>query len=303
MSETPKETLLKMEDIFHVFPDGDAQVEVLKGIDLSVQSGEMVAIMGPSGAGKSTLLKIAGGLLRPTSGSIAIDGQNLKKLSSSDLAAYRRRHIGFVFQQYNLIDTLTAAENVALPLELDGMAAHQARQAALKALETTHVDDIANRWAGELSGGQAQRIAVARALVHPGRLLLADEPTGALDSAAAEQIMQLLREQVDRGATCLMVTHDVRLAAWADDIMYMRDGQFVEPMNPFSSTSMQGLGNIDAAEEPGDKDASSCGTTSRQRKIDTVDNNTLVSANEVSGSDDVQQPCHIDTPSLDSTEG
>lgn len=222
-----KTPILELRGIHHTFPDGDRTIEVLKGIDLAVHTGEMVAIMGPSGSGKTTLLKIAGGMLVPTAGQVLFGGKILGDFSERERAVHRRRHVGYVFQDYNLIDNLTAEENVALPLELDGIAVSRSREAAHNALKLMGVADSARRWAGDLSGGQAQRVAVARALVTHGRILLADEPTGALDSVASDEVMRLLRERVDSGATCLIVTHEARLAAWADTILYLRDGQFI----------------------------------------------------------------------------
>lgn len=219
--------LLELRDIWHIYPDGSGHIEVLKGINLQLEAGKMTAIMGPSGSGKTTLLKVAGGLLTPSRGQVLFEGTPVNTLNGPALAAHRRRHVGYVFQDYNLIENLTALENVSLPLELDGVPASQARDQARESLRMMDVSDLADRWAGDLSGGQAQRVAVARALVGEGRLLLADEPTGALDTVASDQVMSLLRERVDMGATCLLVTHEPRLAAWADDIVYLRDGRFI----------------------------------------------------------------------------
>lgn len=229
-THTPSPTdsaVLELRGVYQTFPDGNRTVEALKDVNLTVHTREMVAIMGPSGSGKSTLLKVAGGMLSPTDGQVFFAGRVLNELSNRELAVHRRRHVGYVFQEYNLVDNLTAEENVALPLELDGIAVSRAREAARHALKNTGVSDVADRWASDLSGGQQQRVAVARALVAHGRVLLADEPTGALDSVASDEIMQLLRQRVDAGATCLLVTHEPRLAAWADRILYLRDGCFV----------------------------------------------------------------------------
>lgn len=220
-------TLLELRDIVQVFPDGRSTLMVLNGISLQLPAGHMTAIMGPSGSGKTTLLKIAGGLITPTSGQVIFQGDVISNYSPKQLAEHRRKHVGYVFQDYNLVPNLTALENVALPLELDGVPGVAARHAAMESLERMEVADVAKRWAGDLSGGQSQRVAVARALVGQGRLLLADEPTGALDSVASDRVMKLLRQRVDEGATCLLVTHEARLAAWADNIVYLRDGQFV----------------------------------------------------------------------------
>ncbi|SDX67559.1 putative ABC transport system ATP-binding protein [Modestobacter sp. DSM 44400] len=169
----------------------------LRAVDLTVCAGELVAVMGPSGSGKSTLLHIAGGLDTPTAGSVEVEGRDLAELSAAGSAAARRRSAGYVFQDLNLLPTLTAAENVALPRELDGVRARQARREARQALEEVGVDELADRFPDELSGGQQQRVAIARALVGPRRLLLADEPTGALDSTTGEEVLRVLRARCE----------------------------------------------------------------------------------------------------------
>jgi putative ABC transport system ATP-binding protein len=200
--------------------------------DLVLRSGEFVAIMGPSGSGKSTLLHLAGGLDTPTSGQVLVEGTDLARLTVTQRAILRRRTIGYVFQDFNLLPALTAAENVAFPLELDGWSVRQARKAALAALAETGVADLADRRPEDMSGGQAQRVAIARALVGPRRLLLADEPTGALDSSTGTEILQVLRDRADRGAAVLMVTHEARFAAWADRTVFLRDGRIVDETGP-----------------------------------------------------------------------
>lgn len=223
-----KETaILEISGLTHTYRNGADQTFALKGVDLQLAAGQMTAIMGPSGAGKTTLLKIVGGLLAPTAGEVRFEGKSITAMSAGELAKYRRRHVGFVFQDYNLVDNLTVVENVALPLELDGMRTGAARRLARQALRSVNMDSLAFKWAWDLSGGQAQRVAVARALVTSGRIILADEPTGALDTAASEIVMELLRKRVDEGATCLLVTHEPALAAWADRIVYLRDGRFI----------------------------------------------------------------------------
>ncbi|MFI7466665.1 ABC transporter ATP-binding protein [Nonomuraea sp. NPDC049646] len=202
------------------------QVHALRGVSLEVAQGELVAVMGPSGSGKSTLLNLAGGLDRPTSGTVRIEGRDLAGVR--DLAALRRGSVGYVFQDLNLIPSLTAAENVMLPRELDGVRAGQARREALAVLADVGVDQIADRFPEELSGGQRQRVAIARALVGERRLLLADEPTGALDTATGDEILHLLRNRCDEGAAVLLVTHEPRYAAWADRVVYLRDGLVAE---------------------------------------------------------------------------
>lgn len=220
--------LLTLRSATRVHGHGTTEVHALRGVDLEVRAGELVAVMGPSGSGKSTLLHLAGGLDTPTSGSVLVGGDELGSLDAKGRARLRRRHIGYVFQDLNLIPALTALENVTLPLELDGLSARRARAAATAALGEVGMDALADRFPDEMSGGQAQRVAIARALVGPRRLLLADEPTGALDSVTGEAVMRVLRQRVDAGAAGLLVTHDARHAAWADRIVFLRDGSVVD---------------------------------------------------------------------------
>jgi putative ABC transport system ATP-binding protein len=211
---------------------GEEIVHALRGIDLTVHAGELVAVMGPSGSGKSTLLHLAGGLDTPTSGSVLVEGRDLAGLSTAEVAAVRRRSAGYVFQDLNLIPALTALENVSLPRELDGIRGRQARAEAGAALDELGVADLADRFPDEMSGGQQQRVAIARALVGPRRLLLADEPTGALDSATGEEILRVLRGRCEAGAAGVLVTHDARHAAWADRVVFLRDGVVVDQSGP-----------------------------------------------------------------------
>lgn len=201
-------------------------VRALRGVSLDVSKGELVAVMGPSGSGKSTLLNIAGGLDRPTSGTVTVGGADLAGVK--DLAALRRTKVGYVFQDLNLIPSLTAAENVMLPRELDGVRTGRAREEALAALASVGADQAADRFPDELSGGQRQRVAIARALVGERSLLLADEPTGALDTVTGDEILRVLRARCDDGAAVLLVTHEPRYAAWADQVVYLRDGLVAE---------------------------------------------------------------------------
>jgi putative ABC transport system ATP-binding protein len=197
-------------------------------VDLAVDRGELVAVMGPSGSGKSTLLTIAGSLEEPSSGQVLIDGVDLAAVSRAERARMRRRSIGYVFQDFNLLPGLTAAENAALPLELDGAGAKSARAAALAALEELGVAERAAFYPDELSGGERQRVAIARAIVGERGLLLADEPTGALDSVNGEAVMRLLRAATRRGVAGVVVTHEAQLASWADRVVFLRDGRVVD---------------------------------------------------------------------------
>jgi putative ABC transport system ATP-binding protein len=222
------EFVLELCDVTRVHGSGETAVHALRGFELGVLPGELVAVMGPSGSGKSTLLNLAGGLDAPTSGSVLVEGTDLAALSRAELAALRRRSVGYVFQDFNLIPALTAAENVALPRELDGVRVRAARAEAREALAAVDLDDVADRFPDELSGGQCQRVAIARALVGPRRLVLADEPTGALDSQTGEWVLRLLRKRCDGGAAGVLVTHEARHAAWADRVVFLRDGAMVD---------------------------------------------------------------------------
>lgn len=219
--------LLKLDGVSMHYGHGATAVVALAGIDLEVRAGELVAIMGASGSGKSTLLTIAGGLTQPTGGEVIINGQWLSELDAGQLATLRRRTLGFVFQDFNLIPALTAAENVALPLELDGWKSRKARRAALDALSVVELQDRADNYPDDLSGGQQQRVAIARAVVGGRSLILADEPTGALDSTTGELVLKMLRNRVDAGAGGILVTHDARHAAWANRVVFLRDGRVV----------------------------------------------------------------------------
>jgi len=224
--------VLQLHDVSKVYGSGPAEVQALTGVNLSVRAGEMIAIMGPSGSGKSTLLTIAGSLEQPTSGAVLIEGRPLAGLSHSEQARMRRRHVGYVFQDFNLLPGLTAAENIALPLELDGTKAKVAMAAARRALEQVGLTGQAARYPDELSGGQRQRVAIARALVGERRLLLADEPSGALDTRAGEAVIRLLRTACKEGAAAVLATHDAQLAAWADRVVFVRDGVAIDQTTP-----------------------------------------------------------------------
>jgi putative ABC transport system ATP-binding protein len=220
--------VLELRDVRRVHGSGPTAVHALRGVSLSIRPGELVAVMGPSGSGKSTLLTLAGGLDTPTSGEVLVENVALPGLSRRDLAKLRRRSVGYVFQDFNLIPALTALENVALPRELDGIPTRRARKEALAALAELDLSELADRFPDDMSGGQQQRVAIARAIVGDRRLVLADEPTGALDSETGEAVLRLLRARVDAGAGALLVTHEARHAAWADRVVFLRDGVVVD---------------------------------------------------------------------------
>jgi len=224
--------VLELSGVSKTYLDGSDEVHALREVDLTVEPGKMVAVMGPSGSGKSTLLTIAGALETPTAGEVLVAGQPLSAMSRDDRARLRRRAIGYVFQDFNLLPGLTAAENVALPLELDGLSAGRARVAGLRALEGLGLADRASRFPDQLSGGERQRVAIARAVVGNRRLLLADEPSGALDSANGEAVMRLILTACKRGVAAVVVTHDAQLASWADRVVFLRDGRVVDRTAP-----------------------------------------------------------------------
>ncbi|WP_211440154.1 ABC transporter ATP-binding protein [Corynebacterium glutamicum] len=213
---------LELQNISCAFGEGPRHVSALNNVSLAVNPGELVAIMGPSGSGKSTLLNVAGLLQRTTSGHVLIDGASASDLNAKRAAETRRRHIGVIFQNYNLIPTLTVGENVGLPLELDGIID---REAVAIALREVGLEGFDNRFPEEISGGQAQRVAIARALIGPRKILLADEPTGALDTSTGDAVLRVLRQRIDSGAAGLLVTHEPRFAAWADRTIMLRDGE------------------------------------------------------------------------------
>jgi putative ABC transport system ATP-binding protein len=220
--------VIELRGVTKVYGEGASEVHALHEVDLRVLAGELVAVMGPSGSGKSTLLTIAGSLEEPSTGEVFIDGVALSAMSRNDRARLRRRSIGYVFQDFNLLAGLTASENVTLPLELDGVSSKAARSLGLEALAALGVAEHAARFPDELSGGERQRVAIARALVGDRHVLLADEPTGALDSANGEAVMRLLRKAMERGVAGIIVTHDAQLASWADRVVFLRDGRVVD---------------------------------------------------------------------------
>jgi putative ABC transport system ATP-binding protein len=225
-------SVLELRDVSKTYGEGASQVHALRNVTVSVKAGEFVAVMGPSGSGKSTLLTIAGSLEQPSTGDVLIGGASLSAMSRNDRARLRRRTIGYVFQDFNLLAGLTAAENVTLPLELDGTSARAAREIGLQALEELGLAERAARFPDELSGGERQRVAIARAVVGQRKLLLADEPSGALDSVNGEAVMRLIRTSCQRGVAGVVVTHDAQLASWADRVIFLRDGRIVDQTAP-----------------------------------------------------------------------
>jgi putative ABC transport system ATP-binding protein len=226
---------LELRDITKVYGEGAAEVHALQRIDLAVDAGSLVAVMGASGSGKSTLLTIAGSLEDPSSGEVYVDGRALSTLSRNGKAQLRRQSIGYVFQDYNLLAGLSAVENVSLPLELDGVAARKAQAAALEALDEFGLTERATHYPDQLSGGERQRVAIARAVVGNRQLLLADEPSGALDSTNAEAVMRLILAACHRGMAAIVVTHDAQLASWADRVVFLRDGRIVDQTLPLEN--------------------------------------------------------------------
>jgi putative ABC transport system ATP-binding protein len=226
---------LELRDVSKVYGEGAAEVNALQRIDLSVDAGSLVAVMGTSGSGKSTLLTIAGSLEEPSNGEVYVGGRPLSSLSRNGKARLRRQSIGYVFQDYNLLAGLSAVENVSLPLELDGVAARKAQATALESLEDFGLKDRASHYPDQLSGGERQRVAIARAVVGDRKLLLADEPSGALDSTNAEAVMRLILAACRRGLAAVVVTHDAQLASWADRVVFLRDGRIVDQTLPMES--------------------------------------------------------------------
>jgi putative ABC transport system ATP-binding protein len=225
-------SMIELHDVSKSYGEGASEVHALEDIDLSVDGGHLVAVMGPSGSGKSTLLTIAGSLEEPTSGEVRIAHASLSRMSRNDKARLRRRTIGYVFQDFNLLPGLTAVENVGLPLELDGVPSRKARAAGNAVLDRLGLTDRAGYYPDQLSGGERQRVAIARAVVGERHLLLADEPSGALDSTNGEAVMTMIRDACARGVAAVVVTHDAHLASWADRVVFLRDGRIVDYVAP-----------------------------------------------------------------------
>jgi putative ABC transport system ATP-binding protein len=240
--------VLSAQGLLKEYGDGAARVRAVRGVDLEVAAGESVAIIGPSGCGKSTLLYLLGGLERPTAGSLRVGDRRLERMGEAQLARLRRHALGFVFQAFHLVDELTAAENVELPLLLAGASTQQAHQRADSLLRSVGLADRAGHLPSALSGGQRQRVAIARALANEPAVVLADEPTGNLDSEATTEVLRLFEQLRADGQTLVLVTHDERVAAMADRLLTMRDGALVDETR-LSGGSARSLGAITGLEE------------------------------------------------------
>ena len=220
--------IMRTENLGRAFPMGRETVHALRDVDIQIERGAFLAILGPSGSGKSTLLYLLGGLDRPTEGAIRVNGEDLRSMDENSLARYRRSHIGFVFQSFNLLATMTAVENVAFPMRFARVSARNRQNRALALLDRVGLSDRAYHRPTELSGGQQQRVAIARALANDPEVILADEPTGNLDSASGAQILQLLDELHGQGRTVLVVSHDARVSQYATHTLHLLDGRIVD---------------------------------------------------------------------------
>lgn len=236
------EHLIELKDVYKIYHMGDEDVHALDGVSLTIDKGEFVAIVGQSGSGKSTAMNIIGCLDVPTSGTYELDGQNLKDMDDDELADIRNKHLGFVFQSFYLMPKLTALDNVALPLLYAGVSLKERRERAAEALKAVGLEERMDFFPNQLSGGQCQRVAIARAMVGKPDLLLADEPTGALDTKAGNQIMDIFRRLSDEGMTILMITHELAIAQCADKIYHILDGQ----LRTYDEQQEGGAGNEEA---------------------------------------------------------
>lgn len=241
--------LVEFEDVTRTHVSGSSQVHALQGVSLRVDYGELVAVMGPSGSGKTTLLNLAGALDTPASGRVVVAGTDLSAASPDERARLRRQSIGLVFQDYNLVSSLTVRENVALPLELDDVAPRQASAQATTLLDRLGLADRGGEFPDRLSGGERQRVAIARSVIGTRSLILADEPTGALDSVLGEEVIELLRAQIGPECGGILVTHDPRYAAWADRTVFLKDGRIVSGTTPL--VGVESLSDVDSTQERG----------------------------------------------------
>ncbi len=245
--------MIRLEGITKVYKMGENEVRALDGVDLHIRPHEFVSIIGPSGSGKSTLMNMIGCLDVPTSGRYWIDGVEGSKMSDNQLADLRNKKLGFIFQQYNLLTKLTAIENVELPLIYRGIGAAKRREMAMEALDRVGLKDKMNHKPTELSGGQQQRVSIARALSSHPSLILADEPTGALDSKSGIEIMQMLHDLHEEGNTIVIITHDLGIAKQAERIVTIRDGKITSDLD--NRDDMRGADNVNANAEKADLDA------------------------------------------------
>ncbi|HEY3833772.1 MAG TPA: ABC transporter ATP-binding protein [Acidimicrobiia bacterium] len=237
--------ILEFDDVVKSFGSGLTEVRALRGVTFSVEEGEFVAVMGPSGCGKSTMLHLAGALETPSAGSVRVAGRELAGLDAAERSLLRRNELGYVFQRLNLIPSLTAIENVMLPLELAGAPQREVRARAVEALETVGLDERLDRYPDDFSGGQQQRIAIARAIVGTRRLLLADEPTGSLDTASSDEVIELLATLPrDHGTAIVLVTHEPRFASWADRVLFLRDGRIVDETGAAQTAAAANTGSL-----------------------------------------------------------
>lgn len=241
---TENESLIQIRELRKNFIMGRNVVHALDGVDLDIPANSFTVVMGPSGSGKSTLLYLLGGLDRITSGSIRIDGQRLESMDENALAVYRRREVGFIFQSFNLVSSMTALENVAFPMRFAGISSRERKQRAQTLLKRVGLEKRARHRPTELSGGQQQRVAVARALVNDPHLILADEPTGNLDTGSGFTIMQLLSELHRDGRTVVVVTHDMRMSHFATHMLYLLDGKTVSEAEYRSASEFNPFENI-----------------------------------------------------------
>ena len=222
--EEKRQPVIQVKNLYKILRVGDEKVRALNGVDLTIYKGEFCAIVGTSGSGKSTMLNMLAGLEKPTKGEVVVAGQHLENMTENQLVKFRREKVGFIFQSFNLLGTMNAIENVELPLTYAGVAKKERRERALQALTRVGLEDRVNFQPNQLSGGQKQRVAIARALVNQPKILLADEPTGALDSTSGEQVMELFQSLNDEGVSVLMITHDSEIAAKAQRKVIIRDG-------------------------------------------------------------------------------
>lgn len=224
-----KKSIIKLKNVWRIYKMGEVEVPAIRGIDLEVKKGEFLAIVGPSGCGKSTLMNMVGALDWPNKGKIYLENKDISAMTESELANIRGRKIGFVFQQFNLIQTLDALNNVALPMIFQGMSESERKKRASKLLTSMGLGDRMKHKPNELSGGQQQRVAIARALANDPDMILADEPTGNLDSKSGKQIMDFLGDlHINKGKTIVMVTHDLHLVQYAHRVIYLKDGQILK---------------------------------------------------------------------------